>query len=79
MGLKIEDFIKLSNEQKKVMYSELSENDKFLWRTQYEPISVTVIESNVEKQTEKERKKSREEFEKILKKVGILKENERLS
>ena len=79
MGLKIEDFIKLSNEQKKVMYSELSENDKFLWRTQYEPISVTVIESNVEKQTEEERKKSREEFEKILKKVGILKENERLS
>ena len=79
MGLTIEDFIKLPNEQKAARYSELSENDKFIWRTQYEPMSVTVVNREEEKQTEKDKRKSRKEFEKILKKVGVLRDDEKLS
>lgn len=36
--LKLDDFLKLPNVEKRERYGELSDHDRFLWRVQHEPL-----------------------------------------
>ena len=64
--LTIKEFIRLSDEEKRKRYEELSPHDKFLWRTSYEPIVAKSI-GRVEI-PEEERMKARKAAEEFMKK-----------
>lgn len=53
--LTIKEFLRLSEEEKRKRYVELSPHDKFLWRTSYEPIAAKVV-GRVEISEEEQRK-----------------------
>lgn len=36
--LKLDDFLKLPDDEKGECYAEMSDHDKFLWRVHYEPL-----------------------------------------
>lgn len=68
----ITEFLELPDNEKAEKYADMSAHDKFLWRTQYEPIKARVIDHF--EMTEKEKKKAEEDLNSILKKIGILKD-----
>lgn len=72
MGISIEEFIKLSNEEKGKKYAELSDHDKYLWRTRYEPLRSQVVGHR--EHTEKEQEESKKKFINHLKKIGVIKD-----
>ncbi|MCC0679543.1 MULTISPECIES: hypothetical protein [unclassified Clostridioides] len=71
--LTIEEFIKLPDEEKAEAFKKLSDHDRFVWRTQYEPINFKVIGSF--ERTDEERKRDKERFRAHLKKIGVLEED----
>lgn len=67
----IKEFLKLSDNEKAERYADMSSHDKFLWRTQSEPIQARVV-GHFE-MTEKEKQKAEEDLNRILKEIGVLK------
>lgn len=67
----IKEFIKLPDDQKREMYRHMSDHDKFLWRTQHEPL-IPVVIGHVER-TPKEQEIADKEFKEYLKSVGVIK------
>lgn len=76
-NLSIKEFIKLSDDEKRKRYVELSDYDKFLWRTQYD---APIGESTGEKveYTPEEKAENRERMEEVLRYFGVLKEGEHI-
>lgn len=75
--LTIKEFINLSDDEKKKRYAELSDHDKFLWRTNYEVPAFKATGKKVE-YTTKEKIQNRARMEKILRETGVLKEGEHI-
>lgn len=67
----IMEFLELPDEEKAEKYADMSDHDKFLWRTQYEPIKAEA--AGHFEMTEEEKKKAEEALNKILKEIGVLK------
>ena len=76
-SLNIKEFIKLSDDEKRKRYVELSDYDKFIWRTQYD---IPIGKSTGEKveYTPEEKAKNRERMEEVLRYFGELKEGEHI-
>lgn len=65
MPLTIKEFIKLSEEEKRERYSELSDHDKFLWRVHYEPLVPKVVRKSV--MTEEDKAEIERKYADIIK------------
>lgn len=71
--IEIKDFLKLSKEEKVKRYVDMSDQDKFLWRTQYE-IPFGQVTGHFEV-TEEQEKRAREALHQHLRNRGVLKED----
>lgn len=81
--LTIEEFLNLSNDEKRERYVELSDYDKFLWRTRYDipiffPVESIDEKSKNRKITPEEKAKNRKKMEEILRYFGELKDGEHI-
>lgn len=75
--LAIKEFLILSNEEKRIHYKDLSDHDRWLWRTYYDiPVPISIEPKEEKNVSEKERLQIEKDFERILKEFGAMKKNE---
>jgi hypothetical protein len=67
--LTLKEFLELPDDQKAGRFGDLSDHDRFLWRTQYEPVGFEVV--GFEELTEEEKAKADKWAAETLRKRGI--------
>lgn len=70
MALSIEEFLKLPDDEKGEKFKLMSNHDKFLWRTQYEPLGTPKV-IGYREITPEEKEEARLALLEILKKRGV--------
>lgn len=66
----IEEFLKMTHEQRLEAYPKMSDHDKFLWRTQYETMNGTVVGHR--ELTPEEKERGDKHIDEWLKRLGVI-------